>query len=101
MPELRPELEWFAEQMEKKLKENDDKRGWAGEKLSWMHSLLEREVKEVKAAFKDLGDASWSGDEEHINDALEEVVEEAADVANFAMMIADLANKRKGDKEKS
>lgn len=74
---VRPEVAQFAEAMERKLAANDHKEHWRGEST---HSLLSRlfdEFLELQQAIDD-GNA-------------EEIVSEAADVGNFAMMIADVA----------
>lgn len=69
---IRPEVMKFAEAMERKLQENDYKGGWQD---MWPGDLLRRidqEWAEVKGC----------------ND--EELLGEAADVANFLMMLCDV-----------
>ncbi|MGE7271378.1 hypothetical protein ACQKK5_07950 [Brevibacillus panacihumi] len=73
---IRSEVTWFAEEMEKKLRENDHKGGWEDCDILWLYGRLLEEVDELAAA---------EGDD---------IVREAADVANFAMMIAHLSRKR-------
>ena len=80
---LRPSVRWFAEQMELKLRENDHKGGWEHESWPNLVGLLHREVRELEYRLFPLSD----------ND-LEQVILEAADIANFSMMIADKAKKR-------
>lgn len=79
---LRVPLDKFVLEMEKKLLENDHKGGWSFDSIA---SLTLR----VKEEFDELRDAVLahlaSGDEAT---ALN-VVEEAADVANMVMMVAD------------
>ena len=70
----RKTVQWFARQMEAKLRENDHKGGWDDCELGWLLRRLGQEVGELRRALKK---------EKH-------VVREAADVANFAMMIADV-----------
>ena len=70
---MRGEVAWFAQEMEGQLQENDDKNGWEVMSAKWLLNRLKQEVGELKRAI-----------EKKTN-----VVEEAADVANFAMMIAD------------
>lgn len=70
----RDDVAWFANLMEKVLRENDHKGGWYGCQMSYLKRRLGQEVKELRKAL----------DEERDDD----VVLEAADVANFAMMIA-------------
>lgn len=82
---LRPEVKWFAEQMELKLRENDDKPGWHDDLYPDLYRRLEEELQEVRDASMKTG---W-WDDRH------KIIGELADVANFAMMLADnLENKR-------
>ena len=83
----RTEVRWFAEQMEAKLKENDHKGGWDSCGIFWLRNRLVEEVKELTRVME-AGHNSESGLD------LENIIREAADVANFAMMIADKAKKR-------
>lgn len=80
--EVRSEVQWFAEEMEKVLKENDWKGGWKDCSISWMIIKLSEEVGELATLFVNNADTT------------EEVIKEAADVANVAMMIADIAKNR-------
>lgn len=79
----RPEVVAFANLMEAQLRANDHKGGWRGDTAAALHNRLLEEAEELfdalnwRSAF--LGDA----DPERIGS-------EAADVANFAMMIADV-----------
>ena len=73
---MREQMQWFAEQMESKLKENDHKGGWDNCGIVWLRNRLVEEVEELSSAME-AGHNS-----------------EASDVANFAMMIADKARKR-------
>jgi uncharacterized coiled-coil protein SlyX len=72
---LRPEVRKFAELMELKLRDNDHKRGWDCESYSYLFARLREEVEELTTAFGGGTD--------------DEVAEEAADVANYCLMIAD------------
>ena len=67
---------WFAALMDTKLQENDYKGGWDQDKIEQLLYKLECEVIELKNTFECL-------------DSPTAVVSECADVANFAMMIAD------------
>lgn len=69
---------WFAERMEGKLLENDHKGGWHDEHPSDLYERLLEEARELKEALM-LGAESY------------DIVREAADVANIAMMLADNA----------
>jgi len=71
---MRPQLAWFANEMERQLEANDHKSGWQYYTLKQLLRRLKQEVGELERA---------------INVGKLDVVEEAADVANFAMMIAD------------
>lgn len=85
---LRESVEWFASEMEEVLRDNDHKSGWKDCTEHYLFQLLLTEVAELYDA---------------LNTAPpEEVIEEAADVANVAHMIADnfgrdLLPKKHGD----
>ena len=70
---IRKEVMWFARRMELKLRENDHKDHWTGCDFEYLFRRLMEESTELHAAF------------------LDDQIDEAADVANFAMMIADNA----------
>jgi len=72
---IRKEVMWFARRMELKLRENDHKDHWTGCDFEYLFRRLMEESTELHAAF------------------LDDQIDEAADVANFAMMIADNAHK--------
>lgn len=80
--EIRDEVKWFAEEMEKSLRENDWKGGWKDCSIGWLIVKLAEEVGELATMFinADLGE--------------QEVIKEATDVANVAMMIADIARSK-------
>lgn len=71
---MRDEVKSFAQAMEYKLRRNDHKGGWEERDTATLFDRLEDEVRELRAAIED-GNPY-------------EIVMEAADVANFAMMIA-------------
>jgi NTP pyrophosphatase (non-canonical NTP hydrolase) len=71
----RPEVIAFADAMEAKLRVNDYKGGWKHSPTAWLIARLIQEVGELAV--------SIAGDFD------EDVLYEAADVANFAMMIVD------------
>ena len=79
--ELRPEVRAFALLMEERLRANDHKGGWKQCVGSWLLGRLIEEVGELREEMlvADTTGAHCVGDE-------------AADVANFAMMIADVAH---------
>jgi len=76
---IRFELQKFTELMEEKLQQNDYKGGWKNCNTQQLLSYLKGETLELEQAIID-------GNKENI-------VKEAADVANFAMMIADIEGK--------
>jgi hypothetical protein len=73
---LRPEVLAFAVAMETRLRANDHKGGWGSCSAAHLLSRVADEFKELKRAVGDLN----GGD----------ILHEAADVANFAMMVADV-----------
>lgn len=87
---VNPALEWFAKVMDEKLQENGWKPGWRNERLGWLFKRLHGELAEAHEACGDVTAHMAAGspreDTEH---AIEEAIRELADVANFAMMIAD------------
>lgn len=78
--EVPESVRWFAQQMEKKLQKNDHKGGWEDLSLDILLDMLKIEVMELEASIKE-----WQ--------VSRDIIEESADVANFAMMIADIARK--------
>src|SRR3990167_1972258 len=73
----RHQVRQFAELMEERLKANDHKGGWDTCEPVWLLKRLREETDELEAMFG-------------AND-FDSFQREAADVGNFAMMIADLA----------
>ena len=67
---------WFVALMFEKLDQNRFKMGWDGCTQNWLLDRLEQEVGELRQAITD-------------NKPARDIAYEAADVANFAMMIAD------------
>lgn len=79
---LRPAIKWFAERMELKLRKYDnEKTGWENEAAM---TLLEQCFDE----WRELSEALTS--HRHTGNGHQAVIDEAADVANFAMMVACL-----------
>lgn len=81
IPQLRPKVLAFASMMEWILKNNDDKGGWQNCEPTWLISRLRDEVSELEQALYNNISRGV------INKS--EIRNETADVANFAMMIAD------------
>ena len=78
---IREPVQWFAERMEERLKRHDEdlgERGWLECGLEDLFNGLRDEVEELDWA---LHVGKWDA---------EDVIYEAADVANRVMMIADL-----------
>jgi hypothetical protein len=92
---LCPEIQAFAIEMQKKLDENAGKGHWGNCELGYLKRRLRTEMKELFAALDKVRDYAPAEDEGHDPLELREsklraaVVREAADVANFAMMMAD------------
>lgn len=82
---LRPAVALFARRMEDVLRKNDHKGGWQGLDKVWLHARLLEEARELETAIRYGGNRNTK----HGHAIL--VANEAADVANFAMMIADNA----------
>lgn len=80
--EEKTALEWFTKEMSNKLQGNRHKGSWSGEELSWLLYRLKEEVEELAVEVLKHPDPIY-------------IIEEAADVANFAMMIA--CNARPGE----
>ena len=90
----RKEVVWFSQQMEKQLKKNDHKTGWKRCKFTYLLERLEEEYKELDDCFwmpDSRSDMMWLGDDVDLKGRFikEDAIKECADVANFAMMIAD------------
>lgn len=75
---LRPAVRRFAVAMENQLRANDHKGGWTDESREWLLGRVRDEVDELHEVVRN-----------DLNS--DEVMREAADVANFAMMIADVS----------
>lgn len=96
---LRPEVSEFAQAMEWKLRQNDHKGGWRRCTRGYLLRRLATETRELRAALRrqerrlklaqplDPGEAAALA---------AEVLREAADVANFCMMLADDAGGLRG-----
>ena len=81
----------FAEAMEAKLRRHDNARGehgWRDEHEDWLLDRLREETAELaRAILTRVPDDKWR----------RRVLHEAADVANFAMMIADVCGGLHGE----
>lgn len=72
---LRQSVATFAQAMEEKLRENDHKGGWKKCDMQYLSMRLTQEREELRRAVE--------------RGNPEEVLREAADVANYCMMIAE------------
>lgn len=81
---LRPEVQWFAEQMGSRLKKNDHKSGWKDTGTIHLLNSLRQETNELEGVV-------------YFNEGEIDIISEAADVANFAMMIADVSRIQEGE----
>ena len=72
---LRDPLARFVVEMERQLRKNDHKGHWSGCSQRWLLNRLKQETAELERAL----------------DSGKGITAEAADAANFAMMIADNA----------
>lgn len=85
---VRPEVAKYAELMEQKLRANDHKGHWRESSLSYLIARLREECGElIDAVLYEEGSTP------------DHITEEAADVANFAMFIADVAGGLRLDTE--
>ena len=84
---LRDSVESFAWEMERKLAMNDHREGWDDEEFSFFLRRIRQEVTELKKAFNQLLDYRDGAPSVIARHAF---TEECADIANFAMMIADV-----------
>ena len=92
--EPRAIIRHFAAAMERKLAANDDvKGGWRGERhhhrVPTLLNALDEEMRELAAALAWYRQATETTQPTKA-EALQDVLAEAADVANYAMLIADV-----------
>lgn len=88
---MRDEVKWFADRMEQKLRRNDGKGGWKTCNPKYLQKRIEEEFREMTDCMSAVGTAIFFHGK--VSDAfIEEFIGECADIANFAMMLADLAN---------
>lgn len=88
----RPEVQAFADLMEQQLRANDHKPGWKGEDaISDLFPRLIEEAEELQEALQQWAvRVGWGESALYLPQNVARVGREAADVANFAMMIADV-----------
>lgn len=83
----RKAIEWFAQEMEAKLRENDHKSGWQGCRFSELFPRLREETDELLVTAHPLQLDTITKKLTH-EDACK-LIHKCADIANFAMMLAD------------
>ena len=89
--DLRPEVLSFAHLMEAQLRANDHKPGWKGEFASDLFPRISEEAEELRDAIEQHSkQLNWGDMALYLPEWTVKVGSEAADVANFAMMIADV-----------
>jgi NTP pyrophosphatase (non-canonical NTP hydrolase) len=81
---IRPSVLKFAMAMEQELRANDYKGGWGDCSPRFLLQRMNEEADEVRHALDDGLARGWTREDS------ERIRKEAADVANFAMMIADV-----------
>lgn len=82
---LRPAVQSFVRWMEETLRENDHKPGWHADRNMELMKRLDQEAVELRSELQ--------AEQQNAR----KIVKEAADVANFAMMIADNVGRTKED----
>ena len=80
----------FTELMAKRLKENDHKGGWEDCNEAYLLKLLEQEVKELSDVIKNINPFMPESKFPEQTQLKKVAIREATDVANFALMIADV-----------
>lgn len=82
---MRDEVRKFAEAMERKLQERDDKGGWKDTDAVWLSLRMFEEGGELIGVIRRWAYGGLKG-----VDRKTDILDEAVDVANFAMMICDV-----------
>lgn len=80
----RDQVQWFAGEMEKALRENDYKGGWENSTYEFLFQGIDSNLFELKA---ELRAKRWD------KQTVPKAIKYATDIANFAMMIADYARR--------
>lgn len=85
---------WFAGVMIDKMMKNTHKTGWKDMSLDYLAFRIEAERNELRLALVDLKN-NWSTGMFGGDAYIDAVIDECADIANFAMMCADNARRLK------
>lgn len=88
--ELRPEVAAFAQLMERTLRENDHKGGWKPCRAGWILQRLIEETDELHHVIAVRDSLRRKNRGEMAETLADEATREAINVANFALMIADV-----------
>jgi len=91
----RESVVWFSERMEERLLANDHKGGWGTCSAFFLLGRLIEEVKELEEVLQSFMGPPMGSSGEDMRLLCNKVLGEAADVANFAMMIADNSKEEK------
>lgn len=86
---LRGEIRIFANEMERQLRLNEHKGGWKDCDLKWLYSELSNHLEELKRFTRADSKSTLA------YPGKVAILDNAADVANFAMMIADVCGARR------
>jgi len=101
LSKIRPEVQWFANRMEKKLAKNEYKTHWKYLTFESLILKMDIEFSELKIAWKECIENIQMEDKATI----EALINECIDVANYAMMLTDKFNdivgKREADRERA
>lgn len=74
-PAVRNELDWFSRQMEQQLQSNEHKGGWQDSTFDFLGQEIVKNLRALR--------------EIHTTDDFPALIRRSANIANFAMMIAD------------
>ena len=91
MGEISKPVMEFAKRMQYKLNKNKHKTGWEHLSIDWLRERMLFEADELKDFIADYAmmKADPKTDEQVLEDMRDDMKNECADVANFAMMIFD------------
>lgn len=83
---IKNSVEWFSREMQGELLKHLDRPGWKRESIEYLMSRLKEELIELEIELKK---SSTIHDSADYYKREKQVIKECADIANFAMMIAD------------
>ncbi|WP_144940144.1 hypothetical protein [Paenibacillus sp. 32O-W] len=88
---VRKEVQWFAQQMEERLKANDHKGGWDRETIEWLKERLFQNYRDLETSILNI--RAWQENGDLTDREINRLIGDCADIANRAMMIADVSRK--------